>query len=464
MRKDKAFYTAALSIAIPIALQNFITSSLNMVDTVLIGGLGPTAIAAVGLANQIFFLLNLVSFGICSGASIFTSQFWGERDVTNIRRVLGVSLVSNIAVGLFFFSVAYFIPGPVLRLFTSDPGVISQGVIFLRVIAFSYPLTVVSFAYAFTLRGVGQPVYPLVTSIVAFVANTILNFVLIYGHWGFPRLGVRGSATATLIARMVEVLLTLGLVYRLRLVPAARLRELFDLSTAFVRRFYRTTLPVICNESLWALGIIMYAFVYARLGTEVLAAYHIFGTVERLSMVAFFGLAQACAVMVGERIGAQREKTAYIYARRFALLGPALGVLIGGVVLLAAGPALSMFRVPPAVTALAGQFAKVFALTVPIRIFNLIVIVGVLRSGGDTKFGLFVDTFGLWFIGVPLAMIVGLVLGMPPVWVYLAATVEEVFKFSFSLWRLFSRKWINNLVSRMGAGGGSEADLQTPGV
>ena len=128
-------------------------------------------------------------------------------------------------------------------------------------------------------------------------------------------------------------------------------------------------------------------------------------------MVAFFGLAQACAVMVGERIGAQREKTAYIYARRFALLGPALGVLIGGVVLLAAGPALSMFRVPPAVTALAGQFAKVFALTAPIRIFNLIVIVGVLRSGGDTKFGLFVDTFGLWFIGVPLAMIVGLVLG-----------------------------------------------------
>lgn len=447
---DKHFYTTAISLAAPIALQNLIASSLNMVDTVLIGGLGPTAIAAVGLANQVFFLFNLVSFGICSGAAIFTAQFWGERDEVNVRRVLGLSLLANLSVAALFLALATLLPGPILRLFTKDPQVIFLGTRFLRIISPSYLMFAVTFAFAFTLRGVGQPAYPMLTSGVAFGVNTILNYLLIYGRFGLPRLGVGGSALATLIARALEMSMLLGLVYGLRLVPAARLRELFDLSAGFIKRVFRTTLPVIGNETLWALGFSMYPMVYAHMGTEVIAAFNIYATVDRLAMVLFFGMASACAVMVGQEIGAGREANAFAYARRFALLGPALGVLIGGSLLLCAGGILSFFRVPPAVIAMARGFITIFACSIPIRIFNLTNIVGILRSGGDTKFSLFLDTAALWLVAVPLAFLAGLVWHLPPFYVYLLATMEEAFKFSLGLWRLLSGRWINNLVRGMG--------------
>ena len=446
---DKEFYRSTLAIALPIALQNLAASSLNMVDTILIGGMGPQAIAAVGLANQVFFLFNLFLFGICSGASIFTSQFWGKKDIPNIRRVLGISLLSCVAIGLIFFVMAFFLPGPILRLFTKDAEVIKLGIGFLRIISFSYALTGVTFAYAFTLRGVGQPAYPMAVSMLAFGINTILNFLLIYGHWSLPRMGVSGSATATLIARAVEMAATLAIVYRLRLVPAAGIKELFSFTRLYVKRFYRTALPVIFNESLWALGTIMYTVVYAHMGTNIVAGFSIFSTVERLAMVLFFGLAQACAVIIGQKIGAGREDTAFSYAKRFSLLGPSLGILIGAVMVAASPSIMPFFKVPAAVTTLARQLTIVLACILPIRIFNLINIVGILRGGGDTRFSLFIDTAGLWLLAVPLVFLGGLVWHLPPILVYLLSASEEIFKFILGVWRLLSRRWINNLTHQM---------------
>lgn len=442
---DRDFYKKAVAITIPIALQNLIATSLNMVDTVLISGLGKTAVAAVGLANQVFFLFNLVSFGICSGAAIFISQYWGERDTGNIRRVLGLTLAANIAVALVFCAAGFLFPGPILRLFTRDPEVILLGVRFLRLVSFSYILFAVTFPYAFTLRGIGQTTYPMLTGFVAFFLNTLLNFGLIYGRMGLPRLGITGSALATLLARAAETIVLLSLVYALQLVPAARLRELADLSASFARRVYRTILPVIANETLWALGVTMFTVVYARMGTEVVAAYNIFSTIDRLAMVLFFGLANACAVLVGEKIGAGRDETAFTYARTLALLGPGIGILVAVILALLAGQTLSIFRLPTHVTLLAGQFAAVYALAIPVKVFNLINVVGILRSGGDTKYSLFLDTVGLWFLAVPLAFFAGLVWRLSPIGVYALALLEEIFKFTLGLRRLLSRRWINRL-------------------
>lgn len=451
-RRDRDFYRQAFTLALPIALQNFVISALNMADTVLIGGLGEAAIAAVGLANQVFFFFNLFIFGICSGASIFTSQFWGEKDVLNIRRVLGLSLLADVAVALLFFGAAFFLPGRIMSLLSKDREVIMMGARFLRIVSFSYVLTGVTFAYAFVLRGVGRPIYPMLTGGIAFLLNTILNYALIYGRYGLPRLGVAGSALATLTARAVEMLATLGLVYGLRLAAAGRTREMLDLSALFIRKFVRTVVPVVLNESIWALGTIMYIVVYSRMGRDVIAAYNIFATVDRLSMPLFFGMAQACAVMVGERIGACREDAAFIYAKRFALIGPAIGLLISGAILLGRGPdgpILSLFHVSADVKAMAGGFMGLYALAIPAKIFNLINIVGILRSGGDTRFSLFIDTFGLWFLAVPLAFLAGLVWRLPPYQVYLFTLVEEAFKCSLGVWRLRSKLWINNLVCAM---------------
>lgn len=447
---DKAFYTTAISLTAPIALQNLIASSLHMVDTMLIGGLGPAAIAAVGLANQVFFLFNLVSFGVCSGASIFTAQFWGERDEKNVRRVLGFSLFANLLVAAFFLVLGLVLPGPIMRLFTADPRVVLLGARYLRIVAPSFPLFGITLAFAFSLRGVGQPAYPMIASGAGFCLNTLLDYLLIYGIWGLPRLGVEGAAIATLIARCLEIALILGFVYGQRLVPAARPRELLDLSAAFIRRVLRTVIPVIGNETLWALGFSMYPVVYARMGTEVIAAFNIYASVDRLGMVLFMGMASACAVMVGQQIGAGRETTADAYARRFALLGPGLGVIVGVLLLLGSGPILSLFKVAQTVTGIARGFITIFACTIPIRIFNLTLIVGILRAGGDARFSLFLDTAALWFIAVPLAFVAGLVWRLPPIHVFLLVSIEELCKCSLGLWRLLSRRWINNLVRGMG--------------
>jgi putative MATE family efflux protein len=447
--KDKSFYGPLLTLALPIAMQNLITSSLNMVDTIIIGQLGETAIAAVGLANQVFFLFNLFLFGIYSGSAIFTAQFWGQKDIPNIRRVLGLSLISGFIIALIFFLAAFLMPEWILRCFSDDPQVIIEGSRYLRIISFSYLMNAVSFCYGFSLRSTGQVLLPMKVSFMAFGLNSLLNYALIYGAWGMPRLEVAGSALATLIARAVEMIVILYVVYHHHLTPAAKLREMFHFSLAFVKRFYQTTLPVIGNEALWALGTTMFAVVYAHMGTAVIAAVNISSTVEKISMVLFFGMSNAAAVMIGNQIGSGREDLALDYAKRFAVLGPCLGLLIGVSVLGMIHPVLGLYQVTPQVTETARLIIMIFALTVPIRVFNLINIVGILRSGGDTKFSLFIDTAGLWLIAVPLSFIAGLIWNFPPYFVYLLATLDEAFKFFLGFWRLLSGKWINNLTHRM---------------
>lgn len=447
--KDKEFYGPLLTVGAPVALQNLIAALLNMIDTVMIGGLGKTEIAAVGLANQVYFLLHLFLFGTYSGAAIFIAQFWGERDTKNIRRVMGVGLATGLFVSLVFFLVAVTIPGPVLSIFSPDPNVIFQGSRYLRIVGFSYIMAAVSFCFAFVLRCTGRALLPVTISIFSLITNTALNYVLIYGRYGFPRLEVEGAAVATVTARLLEMMLITIIVYRRRLVPAAKIRELTDVTFAFIKKFFQTTVPVILNETLWAIGVTMFVLVYARLGTDVIAAINIFNTVERVSMVLFFGLSQACAVTVGHKIGAGKEREAFIFAGQYSVFGPLVGFLIGIGLIFSTDNILSVFQVSTEVTRISGEILKIYAFILPVKVFNLITIVGTLRGGGDTRFSLFVDTTGLWLISVPLAFLAGLVWNFPPRLVYLMVSADELFKTILGVYRLLSKKWLNNLTHSM---------------
>ncbi|HYH04081.1 MAG TPA: MATE family efflux transporter, partial [Bacillota bacterium] len=312
-------------------------------------------------------------------------------------------------------------------------------------VAPSYLLTAVSFTYATVLRSTGKVVLPMLIIFSALSVNTLFNFLLIYGNYGFPRLGVAGAAIATAFARLVELVALLGAVYTKQLVPAAKLHELFNFSRAFTGRFFRTIVPVILNEFFWSLGVTMFALVYARMGTDIIAAVNIGSTVERLAMVLFFGMAQACAVMIGNRIGANDEPTAFTYARRLALLAPAIGCIVAGLLFILNPRFLAVYKVAPEVINLSEQILTIFTLTLPIRVFNLMLIVGILRSGGDTRFCLLIDTAGLWLIAVPLAFLAGLVWRIPPQGVYLLVASEELFKCGLGIYRLVSKKWLNNL-------------------
>ena len=445
--KDKEFFTTLVRIATPIAIQNLIASSLNMVDTVMVGQLGETQIAAVGLANQYFFLLNLLLFGVSGGASIFTAQYWGKKDIKNIRRVLGLSLISGVFASFIFTLGALFAPEYVLRIFSKDTMVIELGAQYLRIVGFSYVITAITFSYAFSLRSTEDAKLPMYVSALALSINTVFNYLLIFGKFGFPALGVRGAAIATVLSRVVEVITLLVVTYKGQYVPAAKIKEMLDLSKDFIKRFYKTTIPVILNESIWSLGVTMYAIVYARMGTGVIASINIASTIERVAFVLFSGMGNACAVMLGNRIGANDEDRAFDYAKRFAILGPSIGVLIGTLLIISSPWVLSIFHVSYDVREATQKILMIMSFATPLRVFNLINIVGILRSGGDTKYSLFIDTFGVWFIAAPLAFLGGLVWKLPIQWVYSLVIFEELFKFTFGVKRLISKKWLHNLVN-----------------
>lgn len=446
---DSVFYKNLFRIAIPITIQNLIMSSLNFVDTIMVGQLGETNIAAVALANQLFFLIALFLFGVGSGASVFVAQFWGKKDVINIRKVLGLSMLCSVVVSVLATLIVMIFPEVVLSLFTKDTEVIRISASYLRIVCFSYIPTSITFCFASTLRSTGQSKLPMIASAVALSVNTVLNYIFIFGKLGMPAMGARGAAAATVIARFAEAILILGAVYSLKLAPAASFRELFAFSRDFAVRFFQVVIPVIMNEVLWSTGVTMYTVVYGRMGTNILASINIASAIEGISFVLFRSMSNACAVLVGNKIGAGDEQTAFTYSLRMAILGPALGITVGLILFFSSGNLLVFYNVTEQVYENARIILRIFSFVIPLKVFNMINIVGILRSGGDTKFSLILDTFGVWFIAVPLAFVGGLVYHLPVYIVYVLVNLEEIFKFSLGLKRFISKKWINNVIVQM---------------
>jgi putative MATE family efflux protein len=442
---DKLFFKATFKLALPIALQNLILSSLNLVDTIIIGGLGETAIASVGLANQYFFLLNILLFGVISGSSIFTAQYWGRRDLANIKRVLGLCLLTSIAASTLFTLGGLLFPKQIIGIFSKDIKVIEMGGSYLRIIVLSYVVTALTMTFSFTLRSTGSVKSPMIVSITALGINTFLNYALVYGLFGFPAIGVSGSAIATSIARFIEFGLILFVVYGYKHPIAGTLKEMLDLTSSFVKRFYKVTVPVILNEGVWALGMTVYAAVYARMSTEVVASTNIVGTIERLAMVVFLGFGNAAAVMIGNKIGEEDNKSAFEYALRFIILNTLFGALMGILIYTAAPLLLSAYNVSPAVHNYSKNILHILAFFLWVKVFNYTNIVGILRSGGDTRFCLFLDIGGMWLVGVPLVVLGGLYWHLPIHIVFIFVYLEEVAKLVIGLPRIASKKWINNL-------------------
>ncbi len=442
---------ALLTLAGPIALQNLIGAGLNLVDNVMIGNLGAKSIAGVSLANQIFFLLILFSFAIASGTAIFTAQYWGRRDIVSIRRSLGLCLVVMMSGSLVFFAISQIVPGFLIGIFSPDPEVIAIGSRFLRIVSWGFLFQAVSMSYVNVLRSVEQVRMPLVASVVSLLVNTALNWILIFGLFGLPALGVEGSAIATVIARFLEMTIILWGVYARKNADgsahflAGSLRGLFAFSPEYVRKFWKVTLPVVGNEMGWALGFTVPTIVFAHLGTNSIAAYNIADTAIKLVLVVFFGTTNACAILVGKRIGEDDHSGAYTTATFFALIAPLMGATMG---LALAGCSLFvpyLFNVSDTVRSWAAIGMIIFACDMPLRMFNWHVIVGILRAGGDTTYSMILDVGGTWLVSVPLCALAGLVFGLPFWMVYAATLVEDIPKVFMGIARLRSGKWLNNL-------------------
>ena len=447
MLRDIAFLKKVLTIALPVAMQGMLNTVVNLVDNLMIGSLGSTAIASVGLANKVFFVFTLLVFGVASGSGVLAAQYWGNQDVKNIRKVLGIGLIISLTGAILFLTPARLKPELMMRIFTTSQASIQMGAAYLAVVAFSYPCTAISNTYVAMLRAVNHVKAPVVISCVAIMVNIVFNYILIYGKLGAPALGVAGAAIATLIARVVEMTLIIVVVYVGKTPLACRLRELFGYTREFLRQFFRTAIPVICNEFVWGLGITIYSMAYGRMGDDAVAAITIATTIQDIVVVLFQGLSAATAVILGNEMGAGKLKQAELYAKYIFILQFMLTIFAALVIVTLRWPFISLYQpgISDEVAMSVSRCLLMFALFTPAKMFNFVNIVGVLRSGGDTMMCLFIDTSGVWFIGIPLAFLGGLVLKQPIHIVYGMVMLEEVYKTAIGFWRYRQKKWLRNL-------------------
>lgn len=447
-KQNKTFYQTLFGIAIPIVLQQMISASLNLVDNVMIGRLGATNIAAVGLANQVFFLMTLMLFGTYSGVSIYIAQYWGNKELEKIKHVMVIGISFGLIVSSIFFGMSFFNATGILDLFSNDPAVILLGSKYLKIVSMSYVLTALSFSYGFSSRSIGRAKLPMYASAFSLILNTILNYALIFGHFGFKAYGVEGAAIATLIARIVELSIILYNIYTGSPVLAVKFKDFFKVKFETVKQVFKTAFPVILNETFWALGMTTYAYVYAHIGTDAMASVQISNIINSLFMVASFGLGNASSVMLGNLLGANKIDEAIDYNTRFLTLSLLLGAFIGICIIISAPFMIhTFFNLTPEVSRITVNTMRIMALFMPFKFYSTIIIIGTFRSGSDTMFSMLLEVSCVWLIGVPLAFFSGFVLHFPVYYVVAMVSLEEVTKVILGTPRVRSKKWAKRIIT-----------------
>lgn len=445
-------YKKAITIGLPVAFENMIYSLINFIDIFMVGkenillDLGSKAVAGTGFANQIFTIFIVSLFGMNSGGGIFAAQYYGSEDFKNLKKCLGITLSVGFLFSMFFVLSGLLFPKEIMGIFTKDRNAIDIGARYFKIIIWTYPLSGIGFAFNMQLRAIGKTKYSFYSSVMSLIINAAFNYILIYGKLGFSAMGVEGAAVATVLARAVGTFYIIFMIYRLKLPIAGTFSELFSLSWNFIVKIMKVSLPVFAHEIMWVTGVSIYVIIIGRMGTEYAAAVQIVKSISNLIFVLLFGLASATSTIIGNEIGAGKEEEAYRTAVVLLKAGIALGITV----------AITFYAISPLVLQLMGVNKNLYPLTSQIFFSEMILIVaksagvllivGILRSGGDTLWTMFMDLIPLWFIAIPLTYIGGLILGLPISIVYFFTGIDELIKIIPCLKRLKSGKWINNLV------------------
>ena len=443
-RQPRQFYRELLHLALPIALQNLINYSLALADTMMLGAVGQNEIAGASVVNSSFFVIMLMVFGFQSGASVLISQYYGKGDHKTVSRVMGISFFAAFTLVTAFSLFAFFFPQVLVGIFTNDPVAAELGIRYMRIVAWAYPINIFTQVYVGAQRSMGNAKLGLYIYSSAMVINTFLNYVLIFGKFGAPKLGMEGAAIATVTARCVELLFTL--------IYCARCRHFrLDLSCAIrpgktlTRDFVHYATPVVVNETLWGLGTSLLPAIYGRMGTDVLAAVTISRNMENIANVFAFGVAGAAAVLIGRELGA--GKTEGVYSMGKTLLAVALcsGFAACALLLIASQVVTPFFNIPESTKGIAAAIIAFYALrAIPMQ-FNTTCVVGVLRGGGDTRAAMYIDIGPLWIWCLPATALLALVFHLPIILVLLPCLVEDAVKMIWGLLRFRSRTWVRNI-------------------
>jgi len=445
--KDKSFIKNMMMLAIPISIQSMIQSSLGIIDQVMVGQLGQNAVAGVGLGGRIPFIFFMVIAGITSGTSIYVSQYWGKKDTNNIKQVMGATLMIGTLVAILFMSLALLMPKGVVALFSRDQAVIQEGASYLAIVSLSFVPVLITMTYSSVLRSTHHVKLTLYAGLMSVVTNTILNYILIFGYLGMPVMGVKGAAIATTVSKVIEALVIVAVVYGKKLPGCVRIKDLVTFKMNFFKLFMITTLPLLINEFLWSAGESIYTGIYGFMGTEQATSMIITYPLQSFCISIFIGLSSAAGVMIGNKLGENKYDIAYDYAKNFTILGILGAVIVGIGVMLISDIYVSTYKISHEVQNNAIILIIVFCCVLCVKVGNMIMGGGVLRSGGQTKLTLFLDILGTWGIGIPIGLLAAFVLKLPLYAVYLLISLEEVVRFIIGLIWMKRKIWIKNIIN-----------------
>ena len=439
--KSNGFYSSLVAIAIPISLQALLQNFVNMLDTIMIGRLGSVEIAAVGLGNQIFFILNMILFGITSGGGVFIAQFWGKKDLAGIRKSLGLMTLIAFVVSVIFTITCLLIPNQLIRLYSPDPQVIQVGGTYLRFVCLSYIPTAISFSITLALRSTERVKLPLVCTSISLFTNLIANYLLIF----VAGLGVKGAAIATIISRIIELVILATWSYSHKYEICGKLKELLGFNRYFIVKFLKIAFPVIINETFWGLGTSVYNAIFAHAGTNAFTAYSITGTISQLTWVFCMGFGNGIGVLIGKRIGEKKIDEAKTYAKRSMWFMPLIGAVVG-VFLVPLSKLLPVFfNVDQEIIKDATSILMILIFMYPFNSFCMNWIVGVCRAGGDTVFSAVAEIVVLWFVSIPLGYVAAFILHLPAPMIYLFFCSESIVKAIIGAIRVLSGKWLHEV-------------------
>ena len=444
----KRYWKMLIGLALPIAIQNLLTSSFVLVDTLMVGSLGDVSLAAVGMAGQWSWLLNLMLFGFSSGASVFFAQYFGDENLEGIKKTYGI-VMFFVSISVLVFTILGFLaPKLIISIFNRDKNVLQIGSDYLKIAVFSYPAIAVNQIIGVLLRSTGRAKLPMYVAAFTSVLNAFLDYTLIFGAFGCPALGIKGAAIATCVSAWAGPLIIFAvLMYQKDDIVCAPVRELFGFSKEDVAVFFNRAFPVLINEVMWGLGMFALNVVYSNMGYEYYAAVTILKTFENIAFSFFVGLDNACCIMVGQEIGGGKIKTGIKDAKRFMILVPLFASVISVAVIIFRADLVNIFNTAGTITEKTIECAKtimiIYALMLPSKNFLYVIITGVFRSGGDTKTGMKYDISCLWLISVPVAIVTAFLIKLPFVMVYIASLVfEDVLKFILCLRHFISKKWV----------------------
>ena len=444
MEKENRFFQTVCQLAVPVTLQSMLQSSFSIVDQIMIGQLGSVSVAGVGLAGKFSSIYAVVISAIGAAAGIMISQYLGQKNSREVRRSFFTNLRLGGAVAAIFTALCMVFPGQIMGLYTTDAPTRQAAAGYLFLIALTFLPLAGSTLLSTLFRCTEKPKLPLYASMISAALNTGLNYILIFGRLGLPSMGARGAAIATVISQWVNCLLMLLMLSHTGPISAQPGEKVLPAGFNW-NQYLSMLLPILVCEVVWSLGENVYAGIYGHMGTQATAAMTLINPIQGLLIGALCGLSQAASVIIGKKLGSEEYEAAYTAAWKLLLYGAVGSVLLSAVVVLTRALYVEIYQVEEAVKELTRQILLAYALIAPFKVLNMILGGGIIRSGGRTKYVMYIDMIGTWGFGVPLGLVSAFVLNLSIPDVYFILSLEECVRFAISLAVLRRKKWMNRL-------------------